>query len=172
MHRRPQHQSRQAKRLAPTMLPAAHPTRTQAPQPSRNPNPGGSAPPDPQTPPPDQLRNSAAASWQPTSGRPPGIPASAALPPPENSIQESPIPHPGQGRSPSAEPPEWNPPKGTPRLPQAPYCHPTPTTKPQAGTESGTPTHTRWWSWSTSTLLKTKDCVARFCETLVICQSN
>ncbi len=98
--------------------PAVTPTRRQSaprtPSPPRT-NPGTVRPP----------------GWQPTSAGT-GIPSSAACSRQKNSTQESPIPHTGQGRSPSAEPPK----KPTPREPPdalGPYRHPTPTTKTTAG---------------------------------------
>ncbi len=130
MHRRPPHQSR-AQAHAPTHAPGGTPTRTQAPRPSRNPKPGGRAPPDPQTPPRTNPGTVRPPGWQPTSART-GIPRSAACRRQRNSIQESPIPHPGQGRSPSAEPPKKPIPREPPDAP-GPYCHPTPTTKTTAG---------------------------------------
>ncbi len=69
--------------------------------------------------------------WQPTFAGT-GIPSSAACRRQRNSIQESPIPHPGQGRSPSAEPPKKPIPREPPDAP-GPYCHPTPTTKTTTG---------------------------------------
>ncbi len=83
--------------------PAVTPTRRQSAPRSPNPprtNPGTVRPP----------------GWQPTSAGT-GIPSSAACRRARNSIQESPIPHPGQGRSPSAEPPR-NPSPGNPRCPR------------------------------------------------------
>ncbi|KAL0157328.1 hypothetical protein M9458_048574, partial [Cirrhinus mrigala] len=61
-----------------------------------------------------------------------GLPNSAACSRQKNNTQEPPTPHPGQDRSPSAEPPK----KPTPReLPDAPspYGPPTATTKTKAG---------------------------------------
>ncbi|KAL0186726.1 hypothetical protein M9458_018396 [Cirrhinus mrigala] len=68
---------------------------------------------------------------QPTSAGT-GLPSSAACSRQKNNTQEPPTPHPGQDRSPSAEPPK----KPTPReLPDAPspYGPPTVTTKTKAG---------------------------------------
>ncbi|KAL0161313.1 hypothetical protein M9458_045038, partial [Cirrhinus mrigala] len=69
----------------------------------------------------------------PRAVRPPGRqPTSAACSRQKNNTQEPPTPHPGQDRSPSAEPPK----KPTPReLPDAPspYGPPTATTKTKAG---------------------------------------
>ncbi|KAL0202431.1 hypothetical protein M9458_000449 [Cirrhinus mrigala] len=68
---------------------------------------------------------------QPTSAGT-GLPSSAACSRQKNNTQEPPTPHPGQDRSPSAEPPK----KPTPReLPDAPspYGPPTATTKTKAG---------------------------------------
>ncbi len=109
--------------------PAVTPTRRQsAPRPPNPPpprtNPGTVRPP----------------GWQPMSAGT-GIPSSAACRRQRNSIQESPIPHPGQGRSSSAEPPR----KPTPREPQMPQAHiatPRQQQKPQPD-RIETPTHTR-----------------------------
>ncbi len=117
MHRRPPHQSR-AQAHAPTHAPGGTPTRTQAPPGPAVTPPGGRAPPDPQPPPPDQPRNSAAARLA-TYVRRHRHPQQRRMPRQRNSIQESPIPHPGQGRSPSAEPPK----KPIPREPQMPQAH-------------------------------------------------
>ncbi|KAL0168426.1 hypothetical protein M9458_036648, partial [Cirrhinus mrigala] len=68
---------------------------------------------------------------QPTSAGT-GLPSSAACSRQKNNTQQPPTPHPGQDRSPSAEPPK----KPTPReLPDAPspYGPPTATTKTKAG---------------------------------------
>ncbi len=72
--------------------PAVTPTRRQSAP--RSPNPPRTNPGTVRLP-----------GWQPTSAGT-GIPSSAACRRQRNSIQESPIPHPGQGRSPSAEPPK------------------------------------------------------------------
>ncbi len=129
MHRRPPHQSR-AQAHAPTHAPGATPTRTQAPRPSRNPSRRQSVP-DPQTPPRTHPGTVRPPGWQPTFAGT-GIPSSAACRRQRNSIQESPIPHPGQGRSPSAEPPKKPIPREPPDAP-GPYCHSTPTTKTTTG---------------------------------------
>ncbi len=92
--------------------------------------------PDPQTPPPDQPRNSAAARLA-TYVRRHRHPQQRRMPPPRNSIQESPIPHPGQGRSPSAEPPKKPTPREPPDAP-GPYCHPR-QQQNHSRTESGPP---------------------------------
>ncbi len=139
MHRRPPHQSR-AQAHAPTHAPGGTPTRTQAPRPSRNPNPEAERPQIPKPPPPDQLRNSTAARLA-TYVRRHRHPQQRRMPPPEKQHPESPIPHPGQGGSPSAEPPK----KPTPREPQMPQAHiatPRQPQKPQPD-RIGTPTHTR-----------------------------
>ncbi len=104
--------------------PAVTPTRRQSAP--RSPNP-----------PPDQLRNSAAARLA-TYVRRHRHPQQRRMPPPEKQHPESPIPHPGQGRSPSAEPPKKPTPREPPDAP-GPYCHPTPTTKNHSRTESGPP---------------------------------
>ncbi len=100
--------------------PAVTPTRRQSaprtPSPPRT-NPGTVRPP----------------GWQPTSAGT-GIPSSAACSRQKNSTQESPIPHPGQGRSPSAEPPK----KPTPRCPR-PTPPPHANNKNHSRTESGPP---------------------------------
>ncbi len=119
------------KRMHQPMLPAAHQPGPKPPRPSRNPNPEAERPQIPKPPPRTNPGTVRPPGWQPTSAGT-GIPSSAACRRQRNSIQESPIPHPGQGRSPSAEPPK----KPTPREPldaPGPYCHPTPTTKTTAG---------------------------------------
>ncbi len=135
MHRRPPHQSR-AQAHAQPMLPAAHQPGPKPPRPRRNPNPEARAPPDPQTPPPDNSGNSTAARLA-TYVRRHRHPQQRRMPPPEKQHPESPIPHPGQGGSPSAEPPKKPTPREPPDAP-GPYCHPTPTTKTTAD-RIGTP---------------------------------
>ncbi len=112
------------------MLPAAHQPGPKPPRPSRNPNPEAERPQNPK-PPPDQPGTVRPPGWQPTSAGT-GIPSSAACSRQKNSTQESPIPHPGQGRSPSAEPPKKPTPREPPDAP-GPQRHPTPTTKTTAG---------------------------------------
>ncbi len=122
------------------MLPAAHQPGPKPPRPSRNPNPEAERPQIPKPPPRTNPGTVRPPGWQPTSAGT-GIPSSAACRRQRNSIQESPIPHPGQGRSPSAEPPK----KPIPREPQMPQAHiatPRQQQKPQPD-RIGTPTHTR-----------------------------
>ncbi len=87
------------------MLPAAHQPGPKPLRPSRNPNPEAERPQIPKPPPgptPEQCGRQAG-NLRPPAQASPAVPHAAAR---ENSIQESPIPHPGQGRSPSAEPPK------------------------------------------------------------------
>ncbi len=104
--------------------PAVTPTRRQSaprtPSPPRT-NPGTVRPP----------------GWQPTSAGT-GIPSSAACSRQKNSTQESPIPHTGQGRSPSAKTPQETHPQGTPRCPR-PISPPHANNKNHSRTESGPP---------------------------------
>ncbi len=94
------------KRMHQPMLPAAHQPGPKPPRPSRNPNPEAERPQIPKPPPPRTNPGTVQPpGWQPTSAGT-GIPSSAACRRQRNSIQESPIPHPGQGRSPSAKPPK------------------------------------------------------------------
>ncbi len=135
MHRRPPHQSR-AQAHAPTHAPGGTPTRTQAPQaqpltPTRR-----QSAPRSQTPPPDQPRNSAAARLA-TYVRRHRHPQQRRMPPPEKQHPRVTIPHPGQGRSPSADPPR-NPPPGNPQMPQAHIATPR-NNKNHSRTESGPP---------------------------------
>ncbi len=121
------------------MLPAAHQPGPKPPRPSRNPKPEAERPQSPQ-PPRTNPGTVRPPGWQPTFAGT-GIPSSAACCRQRNSIQESPIPHPGQGRSPSAEPPK----KPIPREPQMPQAHiatPRQQQKPLPD-RIGTPTHTR-----------------------------
>ncbi len=113
--------------------PAVTPTRRQ------------SAPRSPNPPPPDQPRNSAAARLA-TYVRRHRHPQQRRMPPPEKQHQESPIPHPGQAAAPAPNPPR-NPSPGNPQMPQAHIATPRQQQKPQPD-RIGTPTHTRWWSWS------------------------
>ncbi len=125
------------------MLPAAHQPGPKPPRPSRNPNPEAERPQNPKPPPgptPEQCGRQAG-NLRPPAQASPAAPHAA----PENSTK-SPIPHPGQGRSPSAEPPK-NPPPGNPQMPQAHNATPRQQQKPQPD-RIGTPTHTRWRSWS------------------------
>ncbi len=136
MHRRPPHQSR-AQAHAPTM-PRRHTNQDPSPPgPAVTPTRRQSAPRSP-NPPPDQPRNSAAARLA-TYVRRHRLPSSAACRRQRNRIQESPIPHPGQGRSPSAEPPKKPTPREPPDAP-GPYCHPRQQQKPQPDRSGPPPT--------------------------------
>ncbi len=124
---------------APPLTPIGTPVTPNLPR-AGGPGPSGPGPmaarggPDPQIPkppPPDQLRNSTAARLA-TYVRRHRHPQQRRMPPPEKQHPESPIPHPGQGGSPSAEPPKKPTPREPPDAP-GPYCHPTPTTKTTAG---------------------------------------
>ncbi len=90
------------KRMHQPMLPAAHQPGPKPPRPSRNPNPEAERPQIPKPPPRTNPGTVRPPGWQPTSAGT-GIPSSAACRRQRNSIQESPIPHPGQGRSPIAD---------------------------------------------------------------------
>ncbi len=117
------------------MLPAAHQPGPKPPRPSRNPNPEAERPQIPKPPPRTNPGTVRPPGWRPTSAGT-GIPSSAACRRQRNSIQESPIPHPGQGRSPSAEPPRN--PQGTPRCPR-PILPPHGQQQNHSRTESGPP---------------------------------
>ncbi len=137
MHRRPPHQSR-AKAHAPTMLPAAHQPGPKPPGPAVTPTQRQSAPRT--QAPPRTTRNSTAARLA-TYVRRHRSPAAPHVSRQKNSTQESPIPHTGQGRSPSAEPPKKPTPREPPDAP-GPYRHPHANTKTTAG-QNRTPTHIR-----------------------------
>ncbi len=123
------HQSR-AQAHAPTLLPAAHQPTPSPPGPAVTPTRRQSAPRSPNPPPhPDQPGTVRPPGWQPTSAGT-GIPSSAACRRQRNSIQKSPIPHPGQGRSPSAEPPKKPTPREPPDAP-GPIATPRQQQKPQ-----------------------------------------
>ncbi len=132
------------KRMHQPMLPAAHQPGPKPPRPSRNPNPEAERPQIPK-PPPGPTRNSAAARLA-TYVRRHRHPQQRRMPPPEKQHPRV-TNTPSRPRcSPSAEPPKKPTPREPPDAP-GPYCHPTPTQKPQPD-RIGTPTHTRWWSWS------------------------
>ncbi|XP_050985773.1 basic proline-rich protein-like [Labeo rohita] len=136
---RPPHQGR-AQAHAPTHAPGGTPPRTQAPRPSRNPSPVAERP---QNPKPPRTYSGAVRppGRQPTSAGT-GLPSSAACSRQKNNTQEPPTPHPGQDRSPSAEPPK----KPTPReLPDAPSPYGPPPRQQQRPKpdRTVTPTHTR-----------------------------
>ncbi len=133
------------KRMHQPMLPAAHQPGPKPPRPSRNPNPEAERPQIP-NPPPDQPRNSAAARLA-TYVRRHRHPQQRRMPPPEKQ-------HPRVTNTPSRprpQPPAPNPPRepipGNPQMPQAHIATPRQQQKPQPD-RIGTPTHTRWWSWS------------------------
>ncbi len=144
MHRRPLHQSR-AQAHAPTHAPGGTPTRTQAPRPSRNPNPEAERPQIPTPPPRTNSGTVRPPGWQPTSAGT-GIPSSAACRHQRNSIQSLQYPIQAKVAAPAPNPPR-NPPPGNPQMPQAHIATPRQPQKPQPD-RIGTPTHTRWWSWS------------------------
>ncbi|KAL0183904.1 hypothetical protein M9458_019600, partial [Cirrhinus mrigala] len=134
-NRHPGHRTRaEPKRMHQPTLPAAHQAGPKPPRPSRNPSPVAERPQNPKPPPPTPPRTYPGAVRLPgrqltSAGT--GLPSSAACSRQKNNTQESPTPHPGQDRSPSAEPPK----KPTPReLPDAPspYGPPTATTKTKA----------------------------------------
>ncbi len=126
--------------------PGGTPTRTQAPQASRNPNPEAERPQIPQTPPPDQPRNSAAARLA-TYVRRHRHPQQRRMPQPEKQHPRG-HQYPIQAKAASPAPnPQENPPPGNPQMPQAHIATPRQQQKPQPD-RIGTPTHTRWWSWS------------------------
>ncbi len=130
MHRRPPHQSR-AQAHAPTHATGGNTNQDPSPPgPAVTPTRRQSAPRTP-SPPRTNPGTVRLPGWQPTSAGT-GIPSSAACSRQKNSTQESPIPHPGQGRSPSAEPPKKPTPREPPDAP-GPQRHPTPTTKTTAG---------------------------------------
>ncbi len=132
------------KRMHQPMLPAAHQPGPKPPRPSRNPTRRQSAPRSP-NPPPDQPRNSAAARLA-TYVRRHRHPQQRRMPPPEKQ-------HPRVTNTPSRprpQPQRRTPKKPTPREPpdaQAHIATPRQQQKPQPD-RIGTPTHTRWWSWS------------------------
>ncbi len=137
MHRRPPHQSR-AQAHAPTHAPGGTPTRTQAPQAQPvTPTRRQSAPRSQNPPPGPTPEQCGPPGWQPTSAGT-GIPSSAACRRQRNSIQESPIPHPGQGRQPQRRTPQETHPQGTPRCPR-PILPPHANNKTTSRTESGPP---------------------------------
>ncbi len=105
------------KRMHQPMLPAAHQPGPKPPRPSRNPNPEAERPQIPKPPPRTNSGTVRPPGWQPTSAGT-GIPSSAACRRQKKQHPESPIPHPGQGGSPSAEPPKKTHPQGTPRCPR------------------------------------------------------
>ncbi len=133
------------KRMHQPMLPAAHQPGPKPPRPSRNPNPEAERPQIPK-PPPDQPRNSAAARLA-TYVRRHRHPQQRRMPPPEKQ-------HPRVTNTPSRprpqpqrRTPQENPSPGNPQMPQAHIATPRQQQKPQPD-RIGTPTHTRWWSWS------------------------
>ncbi len=133
------------KRMHQPMLPAAHQPGPKPPRPSRNPNPEAERPQIPKPPPRTNSGTVRPPGWQPTSAGT-GIPSSAACRRQRNSIQSHQYPIQAKVAAPAPNPPR-NPPPGNPQMPQAHIATPRQPQKPQPD-RIGTPTHTRWWSWS------------------------
>ncbi len=113
--------------------PAVTPTRRQSAP--RSPNP-----------PPDQPRNSAgrqAGNLRPPAQASPAAPHAAAR---ETASKSHQYPIQAKAAAPAPNPPR-NPSPGNPQMPQAHIATPRQQQKPQPD-RIGTPTHTRWWSWS------------------------
>ncbi len=126
------------------MLPAAHQPGPKPPRPSRNPNPEAERPQIPKPPPgptPEQCGRQAG-NLRPPAQASPAAPHAAARETASKSHQYPSRPRPQPQRR---TPQETHP--GDPQMPQAHIATPTPTTKTTAD-RIGTPTHTRWWSWS------------------------
>ncbi len=124
------------------MLPAAHQPEPKPPRPSRNPNPRQSAPRS--QIPPGPPRNSAADRLA-TYVRRHRHPQQRRMPLPENSIKSHQYPIQAKAAAPAPNPQETHP--QDPRCPRPILPPPRQQQKPQPD-RIGTPTHTRWWSWS------------------------
>ncbi len=127
------------------MLPAAHQPGPKPPRPSRNPNPEAERPQIPNPPPgptPEQYGRQAGNLRPPAQASP----AAPHVRRQRNSIQSHQYPIQAKVAAPAPNPPR-NPPPGNPQMPQAHIATPRQPQKPQPD-RIGTPTHTRWWSWS------------------------
>ncbi len=133
------------KRMHQPILPAAHQPGPKPPRPSRNPNPEAERPQNPKPPPgptPEQYGRQAG-NLRPPAQASPAAPHAAARKTAPKSHQ---YPIQAKAAAPAPNPPR-NPPPGNPQMPQAHIATPRQQQKPQPD-RIGTPTHTRWWSWS------------------------
>ncbi len=133
------------KRMHQPMLPAAHQPGPKPPRPSRNPNPEAERPQIPKPPPRTNPGTVRPPGWQPTSAGT-GIPAAPHAAARETASKSHQYPIQAKAAAPAPNPPR-NPSPGNPQMPQAHIATPRQQQKPQPD-RIGTPTHTRWWSWS------------------------
>ncbi len=144
MHRRPPHRAG-PKRMHQPMLPAAHQPGPKPPRPSRNPNPEAERPQIPKPPPRTNSGTVRPPGWQPTSAGT-GIPAAPHAAARETASRVTNTPSRPRWQ-PQRRTPQETHPQGTPRCPR-PILPPHANHKKPQPDRIGTPTHTRWWSWS------------------------